>query len=304
MEYTFSLQKLAAYQLRRTAKSKATFDAGLVLLERGGYANKGEEGWDAIEKLALAALDQQNVEVADRCIRILTDKFPGSARVDCLAGIRLEATDSPETALQYYNELLEGDPTNLAAWRRKAHVLRRMGKLDRAVDELSTLLDTFYTDVDGWLELADIYLSCQQNTYALQSLSHALLLSPQNPSYFLQYAETAYLAEDVPLALKTFLHVVDMTDDDDGDLAPSDSIPIGITLRAWFGVKLCTRKLITEPRSATSSASQTQAPNTSNLSLLDELSTERLRTAYLNLKNESPPAGELELIAALTALVK
>lgn len=33
--------------------------------------------------------------------------------MDCLAGIRLEATDSPETALQYYNELLEGDPTNL-----------------------------------------------------------------------------------------------------------------------------------------------------------------------------------------------
>ena len=81
-------------------------------------------------------------------------------------------------------------------------------------------------------------------TYALQSLSHALLLSPQNPSYFLQYAETAYLAEDVPLALKMFLHTVDMTDDDDGDLAPSDSIPTGITLRAWFGVKLVSSDLI------------------------------------------------------------
>ena len=104
------------------------------------------------------------------------------------------------------------------------------------------MLDTFYTEPDGWLELADIYASCQQYTYALQALSHALLLSPQNPSYFLQYAETAYLAEDVPLALKTFLHVVDMTDDDDGDLPPSDSIPTGITLRAWFGVKLvCAR---------------------------------------------------------------
>ena len=125
-----------------------------------------------------------------------------------------------------------------AAWRRKAHVLRRMGKLDRAVHELSTLLDTFYSDVDGWLELADIYLFCEQYTYALQSLSHALLLSPQNPTYFLQYAETAYLAEDIPLALKTFLQAVDMTDDDDGDLAPSDSIPTGVTLRAWFGVKL------------------------------------------------------------------
>ena len=80
--------------------------------------------------------------------------------------------------------------------------------------------------------------------YALQSLSHALLLSPQNPSYFLQYAEMAYLAEDVPLALKMFLHTVDMTDDDDDDLAPSDSIPTGITLRAWFGVKLVSPDLV------------------------------------------------------------
>ncbi len=37
-----------------------------------------------------------------------------------------------------------------------------MGRLQRAVEELSTLLDTFYTDVEGWLELADIYSSCNQ----------------------------------------------------------------------------------------------------------------------------------------------
>ncbi len=44
MEYTYSLQKLAAYQSRKTKKSKATFDAGLALLNRGGFSGKGEEG--------------------------------------------------------------------------------------------------------------------------------------------------------------------------------------------------------------------------------------------------------------------
>ena len=63
------------------------------MLDRGGYASKGEEGvyvlpyvtriyatyigdpngthkgWDTIEKLALAALDQGNLEVAD--VRVL-----------------------------------------------------------------------------------------------------------------------------------------------------------------------------------------------------------------------------------------
>ena len=40
--------------------------------------------------------------------------------------------------------------------------MRRMGKIDKAVEELSTMLDTFYTEVEGWLELADIYATCQQ----------------------------------------------------------------------------------------------------------------------------------------------
>lgn len=100
------------------------------------------------------------------------------------------------------------------------------------------MLDTYYTEVDGWLELADIYSSCHQYTYALQTLSHTLLLAPQNPFHFLQFAETAYLASDISLSLKTYLQVVDMTDDDDDDVPPIDTIPTGLTLRAWFGVKL------------------------------------------------------------------
>lgn len=43
---------------------------------------------------------------------MLHDKFPGSPRVDCLTGIRMEATESPDIALKYYAELLETDPTN------------------------------------------------------------------------------------------------------------------------------------------------------------------------------------------------
>ena len=194
-----------------------------------------------------------------------------------------------------------------------------MGKIDKAVQQLSEMLDTYYTEVDGWLELADIYSSCQQYTYALQSLSHTLLLAPQNPFHFLQFAETAYLAADIPLALKTYLQVVDMTDDDDEDVPPIDTIPTGLTLRAWFGVKLvshcpkcthcisfireqCTHRLTTEPR-LLSSSSQTPAPSTTTLASLDDLATERLRTAYLNTTRESPPKGEKDLIDALAKVI-
>ena len=63
-------------------------------------------------------------------------------------------------------------------------------------------------------------------TYALQALSHALLLSPQNPFTFLQFAETAYLSGDVSLALRMFSVIIDMSEDD------VDAIPLGISIRA------------------------------------------------------------------------
>jgi hypothetical protein len=31
--------------------------------------------------------------------------------------------------------------------------------MERCVTELTTFLDTFYSDLEGWLELADIYAS-------------------------------------------------------------------------------------------------------------------------------------------------
>lgn len=35
-----------------------------------------------------------------------------------------------------------------------------MGDTVKATDELCNFLDTFYSDIDGWLELTDIYSSC------------------------------------------------------------------------------------------------------------------------------------------------
>ena len=38
-----------------------------------------------------------------------------------------------------------------------------MNKMDKAVEELNEYLDTFYTDSEGWMELADIHSSCHQS---------------------------------------------------------------------------------------------------------------------------------------------
>jgi len=58
-------------------------------------------------------------------------------------------------------------------------------------------------------------------------------LAPQNPFYVLQAAETAYTAEDIPLAIRFFLMTIDMAGDDEEPPPPT-----GITVRAWYGVEL------------------------------------------------------------------
>ena len=63
----------------------------------------------------------------------------------------------------------------------------------------------------------------------------------------LEFAEIAYSSGDMPLAVKTFLMAVDMTDDED---APITSYQTDITLRAWYGVKLVRRVPEIERREA------------------------------------------------------
>lgn len=224
-------------------------------------------------RLALASIDVGRLDVADECIHLLVTKFPESPRVDVLSGIRMEASETPDVALAYYDQLIEVDPSSGALWKRRIAVLRRMGKIEKTVEELNQFLDTFYNDVEGWLELADIHATCYQYTASLQALSHLLLLNPQNPFYFLKFAETAYTSGDLPLALKMFLVVVDMSERED-ELVKGP--PRGIAIRAWFGIKQCSRRLLANPNHQ--SASHTATPK--HLNLIEELSTERILAAY------------------------
>ncbi|KAF7329893.1 TPR-REGION domain-containing protein [Mycena kentingensis (nom. inval.)] len=272
MALASALDDLSRFRTNNSRASQETFQkhASTVLKS---YTKLGDDGWVALEQVFLAAVDLGRLDKADECLNLLSERFPGSQRVDVLQGIRMEATEPPELVLQFYDQLLEADSANAAIWKRKISVLRRTNKIDKAVDELSQFVDTFYTDVDGWLELADIYSSCNQYTQALQALSHVLLLAAQNPFYFQQFAETAYTAGDLPLALKYHLIVVDMCERELDDA--KNTRPTGLAVRAWMGVKLCSRQIILN---STPSASGTAIPKSINA--LEQLATERVLAAY------------------------
>ncbi|KAF8208337.1 TPR-like protein [Mycena galopus ATCC 62051] len=271
MSLASALEKLATFRANNSRASQETFKNATIILKSS--QRLGDDGWAVLEQVFLASVDIGRVDVADQCLKQLAERFPDSPRVDVLTGIRMEATESPDVVLQYYAQLLDANDANAAIWKRKISVLRRTGKIEKAVEELSQLLDTFYTDVEGWLELADIYTTCNQYIPALQALSHVLLLAPQNPFYVLQFAETAYTAGDLPLALKTFLVVVDMCERDLD--SPEKKPAVGISVRAWLGVKLCSRRLMIN---SSPSASNTPVPQ--SLNLIEELATERVLGAY------------------------
>lgn len=105
-----------------------------------------------------------------------------------------------------------------------------------------------------------------RHNYALQALSHALLLAPQNPFYVLEFAEIAHANGDLPLAIRTFLMVVDMTDDED---APIGSYQTDITLRAWYGIKLVCRTQEARSRRLTTSIELTPPHNGRTVALSD-----------------------------------
>ncbi len=93
------------------------------------------------------------------------------------------------------------------------HVLHRRGGLAGARRHIR-----FTAPVRIPLPQIQIYLHIDTEpryTSALQSLSHVLVLTPQNPFYVLQAGETAYTAQDIPLAMRFFLMVIEMTGDDD-----------------------------------------------------------------------------------------
>lgn len=50
---------------------------------------------------------------AQECLEQLVDEFPGSPRVECLKGIRIEADENPGEALDFYEAALKEDDTNI-----------------------------------------------------------------------------------------------------------------------------------------------------------------------------------------------
>lgn len=96
-----------------------------------------------IEQVCIAALDCNELRVAEKCIDLLYKAFPNSCRVKRLQSMFYEAEERYDEALVILDGLIKEDPTNSAAKKRKIAILKSQGKISEAVKELTDYLKTY-----------------------------------------------------------------------------------------------------------------------------------------------------------------
>uniref|UniRef100_A0A673W2G8 ER membrane protein complex subunit 2 n=1 Tax=Salmo trutta TaxID=8032 RepID=A0A673W2G8_SALTR len=188
--------KLRKWREDNHRNSEQIVDVGEELINE--HASKlGDDIWIIYEQVMIAALDCSRDDLAWTCLQELKRQFPGSQRVKRLAGMRLEALEKYEDASKQYDSILQDDPTNTAARKRKISILKAQGKSAEAIRELNEYLEQGFA----------FDLSRAGYGKAAFCLEELMMTNPHNHLYCEQYAEVKYTQgglENLELSRKYF----------------------------------------------------------------------------------------------------
>uniref|UniRef100_A0A8C7NKM6 ER membrane protein complex subunit 2 n=1 Tax=Oncorhynchus mykiss TaxID=8022 RepID=A0A8C7NKM6_ONCMY len=205
--FTEMRDKLRKWREDNHRNSEQIVDVGEELINE--HASKlGDDIWIIYEQVMIAALDCSRDDLAWTCLQELKRQFPGSQRVKRLAGMRLEALEKYEDASKQYDSILQDDPTNTAARKRKISILKAQGKSAEAIRELNEYLE--HNELPRPQCVSSIYslfpcsLSYGKAAFCLEEL---MMTNPHNHLYCEQYAEVKYTQgglENLELSRKYF----------------------------------------------------------------------------------------------------
>uniref|UniRef100_A0A7S0W6L3 ER membrane protein complex subunit 2 n=1 Tax=Hemiselmis tepida TaxID=464990 RepID=A0A7S0W6L3_9CRYP len=233
---------LACLRALKTRRPDLVARAGLPLLAGGGRGLGKSEVWDVREQVYLACLELHMWDHAEGQLDQLQAKFPKSVRVKGLQGMmseakggasgvsKADATKHYEAALGVYKEVLEEDPANAFALKRKVCCMRGLGSpeaLATAVGYLNEYLELYPTDVESWRELSEAYLEQGHVEAAKFALEECLMLSPVNYINHTMLADTLYTLGDHATARKYYAQSLELNN------TPTNA-------RAALGMVLCT----------------------------------------------------------------
>lgn len=160
---------------------------------------ESQEKWQIYENIFLSCLRTGDNESAYLCLEELTDRFgKANDRLIALQGLYREATAQDESQLaevmKSYEEILQGDPSIFSIRKRRAALLRSMGRTNDAMTALTTLLDTSPTDAEAWAELADLYLLQGSYDQAIFCLEEVVLVMANAWNMHAKLGEVLYLS--------------------------------------------------------------------------------------------------------------
>jgi tetratricopeptide (TPR) repeat protein len=199
----------------------------------------GNKVWLIYEYVYIAAIDCNHQRLIKICWEELNKKFSNSSRVLILKGFKFEMFGEYEEAIQLYDQVLKDDESNERALKRKIAIYKAQGNNCKAVEGLVEYLDTYQTDYEAWLQLAQLYIQQLRFDFAAFCLEEVIAGAPYYDGYFVYYGEILYAQtrtneytgkaeEKLILAKKYFLKALEMN--------PSN-------LRALYGVLMVVANL-------------------------------------------------------------
>ena len=233
--------------LNLSQQAKAFFKAQSSWLSSVPYPlnllinTESQEKWQTYENIFLACLRTGDHEAAYLCLEELTDRFgKANDRVLALQGLYQEATAKNDSelgeVLKNYEGILKDDPSIFSIRKRRAALLRSMGRNNEAITALTNLLDTSPTDAEAWAELGDLYLTQGSYEQAIFCLEEVLLVTPNAWNMHAKLGEALYLsagkmegADQLKVlseSMRRFCRSVELCDD---------------YLRGYYGLKLVRR---------------------------------------------------------------
>lgn len=159
------------------------------------------EIWVIYENLILACLRAGDNGAAHKCLERLVVRFgDANERIMGLKGCIKEAEAADDNDLwkvhDEYSTILKENPANIVRMKpfalvspapanveqpiskRRAALLRSMGKVPESAAAVNQLLEISPTDAEAWSELADIYLSQGLYMQAIFAMEEVLVLAP------------------------------------------------------------------------------------------------------------------------------
>ncbi|KAK0392202.1 hypothetical protein NLU13_1700 [Sarocladium strictum] len=263
--------------------------------------------WTIYENLLLSCLRTADDDAAQQCLERLILRFGDkNPRVMAFQGLVKEAQASSTSDLDKvfaeYDVILEEDPLNVPIIKRKAALLRSIGKPADAITVLTNLVDMSPTDAEAWAELSDLYLSQGLYSQAIFALEEVLVLAPNAWNMHARLGEVLLMAANangegsqqkhLAESVKRFARSIELCDD---------------YLRGYYGLKTVTDKVLADGgKSKKQDTEGFSLPDQDTLQKLNQLATQKLGEIVRRYGAQEPlwQGYDADEIAAARALLE